>query len=268
MPRKPAQRMTIAKRQHEVSNLYIQGMTQWEIAERLGTSEYTVGSDLAKVREQWRKDISRDLGEQLARIDRIEAVAWEAWERSCEDAETKVKRTEKAPAGQPKGQDGKAQGPYSLFNPDGVDGVGERAPAGGLAAKIDAVNGNAKLVTVRETEERRTVGQCGNPAYLDRVAWCVDTRLKILGAYKVSEVNLNQTNVTVELSDDDRNAAAAALVARFPQLLNGALGGGAGVPAAADGQAAANGRAVEPAWGDLPGDQGGARPLADEVIDL
>jgi hypothetical protein len=147
MPRPTrAQRLLIEERRARVAVSYGHGLTQYEIAQAEGVDRSTVSHDLEAIRKEWQADRTgsyeaRLLGE-LARIDRIEAIALEAWERSRKDAETRHVRTEKP------------------------GGYYEGAP---LPEKTIA--------------EKVTKGQSGDPRFLERVSWCVEQRLKLIGAY-------------------------------------------------------------------------------------
>jgi hypothetical protein len=74
-----------------LATLYFRGMPQYLCAERLGVSRQQVGYDLAVLRKRWQASALADFGarlaQELARLDHLEAVAWQAWERSCRDEE-------------------------------------------------------------------------------------------------------------------------------------------------------------------------------------
>ena len=82
-----------------------------------------ISYDLKKIQETWRESALIDIDEakarELAKVDRLEREYWDAWERSCEDAETirqegrppeegekgkpeKVVKTSKGQAGDPR----------------------------------------------------------------------------------------------------------------------------------------------------------------------
>jgi hypothetical protein len=71
--------------------MYLRGIPQAECADRIGVSRSQVSYDLAILRARWQKSAAADfaakVAKELARIDHLEAVAWEAWERSCEAEE-------------------------------------------------------------------------------------------------------------------------------------------------------------------------------------
>ena len=82
----------IAKRRQLVADLYLSGMVQALIAERLGCSQPTVHRDLKALQKAWLESALIDIDEakarELAKVDKLEREYWTAWERSCEDAET------------------------------------------------------------------------------------------------------------------------------------------------------------------------------------
>jgi predicted transcriptional regulator len=86
------------ERRLRVASLYIRGKSQVEIAADVGVSQSTVCNDLNEVRRLWKASAMVDFDakkeEQLAKIDEVEKKAWEAWERSCEDAEVRHRRRE------------------------------------------------------------------------------------------------------------------------------------------------------------------------------
>jgi hypothetical protein len=81
----------VLARRKSVAAMYLRGHAQLEIAQRLGVNAATVCRDLAALRKEWREAagaaFSARVELELARIDRLEQIAWEAWDRSCEDAE-------------------------------------------------------------------------------------------------------------------------------------------------------------------------------------
>jgi len=82
----------IAKHRRQISNLYLQGRLQAEIASELNLSQSTVSRDLKALRGEWLVSSLMDFDEaranELAKIDTLEREYWDAWQRSREDAET------------------------------------------------------------------------------------------------------------------------------------------------------------------------------------
>lgn len=87
--RSPAQ---LARDRRRISDLYLQGWIQVDIAAEVGASQSTVSNDLKAIQKEWLVSSLHDFDEakarELARIDRVEREAWAAWERSQLDAET------------------------------------------------------------------------------------------------------------------------------------------------------------------------------------
>lgn len=75
-----------------ISDMYLRGMLQSEIAAELGLSQATISTDLKALQGEWLQSALLDFNEikarELARIDKLEREYWTAWERSLEDAET------------------------------------------------------------------------------------------------------------------------------------------------------------------------------------
>jgi hypothetical protein len=69
-----------------VAASYLAGKTQWEIAKEEDVDHTTVSRDLAAVRKDWRESAAMDFGErvaeELAKLGKVEADAWAAWEKS------------------------------------------------------------------------------------------------------------------------------------------------------------------------------------------
>lgn len=160
------------ERRKKVAALYVQGKTQWDIARRLGCGQGTVSKDLAAIREEWKarsvRDFESRLAEELARLDALEAEAWAGWARSRRDAETVHRQT-----------DSVRQSP--------TNDKGKPTPPRGKPAP-PAQN----LVPIRETVRKTTKGQAGDPRFLERVAWCVETRLKLMGLLRGPATVVNQ----------------------------------------------------------------------------
>lgn len=92
-PRSPSQLKRDLARE---SKMYLHGASQEEIAAELGLNQATVSRDLATLQGEWAQLALRNLdqrkAEELARLDTIERAAWQAWERSCENATIETKR--------------------------------------------------------------------------------------------------------------------------------------------------------------------------------
>lgn len=164
--------VAIEARRTRVLDLYLRAMTQHEIAEEVGVSQKTVSRDIEAARAEWREARKLSIDEwkerELRRIDAIERAAWAGWERSLS---TKRVQHQESRLGARKAN------------------AGDPPVTGGS-------------IKVRQEE------QAGNPAFLERVGWCVDQRCKILGliAPKKREVRAGM------LRADERLERLAALL--------------------------------------------------------
>jgi hypothetical protein len=164
----------IAIRRQKIAAAYLRGSTQVDIATESGVDQATVSRDLKALRAAWMKSALIDINEakarELAKIDALELVYWQAWERSQLDAESEITKMQGTP---PK--------------------PNETSPA------------PAKL----ETQKKRE-GQSGNPAFLSGIQWCINKRCEIIGvnAPVKSEVeNKGITKVLIEYADNNNNPA-------------------------------------------------------------
>lgn len=86
---------SIDQRREKVSIMYLQGKSQWAISLVLDVTRQTITNDIQAMRVMWRDSALMNLDErqhqELAKIDRIEAVAWEEYERSKGVIKTRTK---------------------------------------------------------------------------------------------------------------------------------------------------------------------------------
>ena len=97
--RNSQERFRILERRRRVAGLYLGGLRQWEIGRRLGVTQQCVAKDIQALEKEWLTSAVVDLdaarAKELARIDRLERVAWHAWRRSCRRKERASTRLEK-----------------------------------------------------------------------------------------------------------------------------------------------------------------------------
>lgn len=171
--RNPAANIKAKKFHHELildkaASLYLQGKTMRDIGQAFNppVTAMAVSRWMAEVRERWHKSSLMDFNErksqELAKIDKLEAVAYEAWERSVKDAETRKKVITKA-----------------------------------LRKSDDDEEGTLKIVGT--VNDKTAKGQSGNPAFLAQVERCIEMRCRIFGISKAPDVTLNQTNNTMNV---------------------------------------------------------------------
>jgi hypothetical protein len=93
------ERLRILERRRRVASLYLRGLSQWEIGRQLGFSQQCIARDIAALEKEWLAaavvDLDAAKAKELARIDRLERVAWRAWQRSCQRKERATTRMEK-----------------------------------------------------------------------------------------------------------------------------------------------------------------------------
>src|SRR5439155_8019383 len=88
----------------ELAALYLRGLTQFEIAQRLNVSRQQIGYDLKVLQRRWQEgalaDFSAKVAQELAKTDELERTYWEAWERSCQPREiTTQEKTDRGDGG-------------------------------------------------------------------------------------------------------------------------------------------------------------------------
>lgn len=166
------------KLRQDIATLYLKGYSQTEIGAKLDVSQGTVSKILKDVQDRWRENSASVIEErrmiELAKIDWLENQAQEAWDRSCADGERETKKSEMVL----KEVDVKRG---NTTNKNKI--IGKMVP-------------ELKMVPVREYVERQRTKQSGNPAFLDRIAWCIEMRLKLFGIMddRAVDVTVQQIN--------------------------------------------------------------------------
>lgn len=86
MASKKRTRFQIEQDRERITSMYLRGIRQVDIADKIGVTQQQVSYDLKAIQKQWRKDTAINLDEaknrELARIDELEREYWVAWERS------------------------------------------------------------------------------------------------------------------------------------------------------------------------------------------
>jgi transcriptional regulator with XRE-family HTH domain len=198
----------------ETAALYLRGLTQGEIAQRLGVSRQQISYDLKALQRRWQESALADFhakkAAELAKVDELERTYWEAWERSCQAREIST---------QEKIQGGEGQ-----------------AEAGRLKAGV--------------RKEKRD----GNPEFLRGVERCIEMRCKILGAFAALKIAPTTPDGQEEwhASDADADAVLVAAFARLGLAVGPAGDAGpADDPGPAVGAAGADAAAGGPDAGPL-----------------
>lgn len=78
----------------EIAEMYLKGRYQSEIAAELGVSQSAISKNLKAVREEWLKsalvNFNEAISKELAKVDNLERVYWESWERSLTPFKSKT----------------------------------------------------------------------------------------------------------------------------------------------------------------------------------
>ena len=142
--------LVILERRKSVQELCLRGKKQYEIARDLGISRRTVIRDLKIIVELDREWIKERQGaylwEEIAKLNRWEAEANDAWEHSKKDAESRTAKRIKMPVDR--------------------DEQGNVIPSG-----------------VRFETSKRVKSRCGDVRYLTKARKCAEQRCRLLGLF-------------------------------------------------------------------------------------
>lgn len=160
--------LALINRRRQIAFLYLQGTPQIEIAARFEVSQPVISEELKKIREAWKTEFALAIEErkaqECAKLDALEAIAWQAWERSCKDGETRKKSRD------------------DELRAVTINQAGKKVMT-------------EKMTPVREHLEIVTKGQAGDSRFLDRVAWCIEMRMKVFGMLKEDKKQVNVMNI-------------------------------------------------------------------------
>src|ERR1700730_13524169 len=136
----------------QIGEMSIEGMSQYEIAEKLGLSQSQVSRDLKEISKRAAATDPTDKAKLRAQLRRVSMhmrkKLFAGFNRSTEDKEVQTKK--------------------------------QVALQG---AESDALNGGRKAKGPSERMEAslRSEGQCGNPAYMSEIGKCLDREARLLG---------------------------------------------------------------------------------------
>ena len=86
----------LARDRKRISGLYLRGRLQIDIAKEIGLSRATVSRDIKALHRIWLRsaliDFDTAKANELAKIDALEQIYYDAWDRSREDAETQTQK--------------------------------------------------------------------------------------------------------------------------------------------------------------------------------
>ncbi len=177
----------LARDRRRISDLYLRGWIQADIAEKLGVSQATISGDIKGLQREWLKtaliDFDKAKARELAKIDDLERTYHAAWERSREDAETTTQK---------------------MIETDDV---------------IDKAIKEVLGPRGRKEMTKTTKGQAGDPRFLQGIQWCIERRCKIVGIDAPQRREITgkdggpiETTDVDGVTDDERVARIAALL--------------------------------------------------------
>lgn len=163
------------KRRTMIERLYLTGLPMYRIAEELKAkgvpaSKATVSREIESCRREWRErriaNMDRHVEEELARLGRLEAEAWTAWEESKKERVT-------------------------------LENTGEEETAGG--AEVEPKDGKAPAPSRSRTRKKmrskeRREREVGEPRFLEIMVRVSQERSRILGNYapKVRQIRSDE----------------------------------------------------------------------------
>jgi hypothetical protein len=181
---KARKQFEITRRKAVVADLYLKGKKIHVIAEELGLSPAVISKDLSDLRSQWRAEAKVDYDtkilDELARLQKVEEKAWEGWEKSFGDVETRTTKTKC------------------------------------YKEKMPGKKDNYRLIPYEEVTDHSVKGQSGNPDFLNQIERVITLRLKLLGALdpdvtqNVNVINVNWNELTKK-PQERQNALEEAL---------------------------------------------------------
>lgn len=145
-----------------VAHLYLKGHAQTAIAEHLKVNQSTVSRMLTAVRKEWMAHRIDDFNALIAmQLERVDALEIEAWKEYRRSRRPKERRRTKTKS---------------------------------------LVKGKSKDLIIAEREEiLLTEERIGDPRFLDRVAWCIAERNRILQVYK-TEILIGGTGQPIDIN--------------------------------------------------------------------
>jgi hypothetical protein len=139
----------------KISQMYLQGTLQSDIAEALGLDQSTISRALKSLQADWRASALIDINEakarELAKVDALEMEYWQAWKRSQEDAESEITKMQGGTTDAPSRLEKQQKREGQSGNPAFLKGVewciNKRCEILGVDApkKTDVTSGGEKL---------------------------------------------------------------------------------------------------------------------------
>lgn len=140
------------KNYEQISEWYLKGWSQRRIAERLRLNQSQICNDLKVIQKRWKEStnlhIDEQKKEQLVKIDHLEKIYWQAYEKSLHKF--------------------KSVSTKSSISDEPVPEMG---------------TGDRPVASLPSEKTIRIETRNGDPRYLQGVEWCIEQRCKILNLY-------------------------------------------------------------------------------------
>lgn len=175
--------LAILQRRQRVAELYLQGRLQWQIGQEVGCTQQTVCNDLAAIRKEWVRSAVMCFEERQAQeLAKIDRIEVIAEAAWRRSCEdAEIKQRSRT-----KGR----------TTPDGTT--------------LPDLIRNQRIVR----------GQAGDPRFLERMAWCVEMRTKILGILSALKVHFGGDKDAPPIKTDATVQVAGELTARLEHYGN------------------------------------------------
>lgn len=154
----------MANRQAQIAKMYLEGKTQLEISVICKCSVGTVNRDLQILQKNWVESASADISEmkarELAKLDRLEAQAWESFFQSRKTTEkgSGKRRPPQKPSDEPKES-------HSEFKKDIITAGDPRF----LTIVADCIEKRCRIIGIDAPGKIELTGAAGGPIeYKDR----------------------------------------------------------------------------------------------------
>lgn len=171
-----------------IASLYVQGLTLFAISKRVNVTPGQLTYDMKVLVKRWQESALSDIQhlklKELVKIDELERVYWDAWERSKAERTTSSTKKKERQQTEPDTN----QQPVG-FKPNKR---GQKGPP------VNVANIEAML---------RKEENFGDPRFLAGIQWCIDTRCQIWGIYgptKIAPTNPAGDREYGEESEDRR----------------------------------------------------------------
>jgi hypothetical protein len=158
-----------------VANLYLKGMTQQQIAQEIAANRpyeikrSQIANDIQEIHRRWQESYLTTINalkvRELARIDRLEAEYWSAWEKSNRDF-VSLRQDKTADE--------------TMMKTKTRDTDGKETEASVLSPSF------TRTKTTTKKEER-----VGSVAFLEGVERCIQMRIRVLGLEPSKSVTIN-----------------------------------------------------------------------------